>query len=341
MTPLGLVGCAVAGAVLCALLILALRPVLARYALARPNARSSHVVPTPQGAGIAVLIATLIVTASGAVLFIAISEDRWGPLAVLALAAVALAVVGGIDDLRPLPAALRLVLQAGAAAAVVTLALWGRVFPEAIPLGLERLVLAVGLVWFVNLVNFMDGIDWITAAQILPIVGLIAGLGWAGIVPAHVALIAAALGGAMLGFAPFNKPVARLFLGDVGSLPIGLLTGWMLIELAARTSLVTALLPPLYSIADTGLTLARRVLAGERVWEAHRSHFYQRATGNGLSVLAVDATVLLLNMLLAALALASIRWPSWPAQALCLALSCGAVAWVLRLFAQPRSGTAA
>ena len=83
----------------------------------------------------------------------------------------------------------------------------------------------------------------------------------------------------MIGFAPFNKPVARMFLGDVGSLPIGLLFGWLLIVLAGRGHLAAALLLPLYYLADATITLLRRFAAGEPIMQAHRSHFYQRAIG--------------------------------------------------------------
>ena len=91
----------------------------------------------------------------------------------------------------------------------------------------EQAFLILGGVWFVNLVNFMDGLDWITVAEMVPITGAIAILGSMRIA-VLVGFVALALCGALLGFAPFNKPVARLFLGDVGSLPIGLLVGWML-----------------------------------------------------------------------------------------------------------------
>jgi UDP-N-acetylmuramyl pentapeptide phosphotransferase/UDP-N-acetylglucosamine-1-phosphate transferase len=114
------------------------------------------------------------------------------------------------------------------------------------------------------------------------------------------------LAGALLGFAPFNRPVARLFLGDVGSLPIGLLSGWCLLELACRQHVAAALLLPLYYLADATITLFRRVAAGERFWDAHRSHFYQRATDNGWSVKQVVTRVFLLNLLLAGLAAISV-----------------------------------
>ena len=100
------------------------------------------------------------------------------------------------------------------------------------------------------------------------------------------AVVALALCGALLGFAPFNKPVARLFLGDVGSLPIGLLVGWMLLQLAGTGALAAAILLPLYYLMDATITLLRRLARREKVWEAHRSHFYQKATDNGFSALA-------------------------------------------------------
>jgi UDP-N-acetylmuramyl pentapeptide phosphotransferase/UDP-N-acetylglucosamine-1-phosphate transferase len=83
-------------------------------------------------------------------------------------------------------------------------------------------------------VNFMDGIDWMTVAEVLPVTAGLAILGVLGALPPYGIIAALALFGATLGFAPFNRPVARLFLGDVGSLPLGLLIGWLLLLLAAR-----------------------------------------------------------------------------------------------------------
>ena len=319
-------------ALLSALLIVTLRPLLVRYALARPNARSSHRVPTPQGGGIAVVGASLLV--AGAVLLAAGMPA--GALPVVAVAALALAVVGAVDDIRPLPAGPRLLLQAAAVAAVV----WasdGRVLPEAVPLGLERTLLVIGGVWFVNLVNFMDGLDWITVAEMVPVTAAIAVLGAAAGAPMAVVCLALALCGACLGFAPFNKPVARLFLGDVGSLPIGLLVGWMLLELAAAGALAAALLLPLYYLMDATITLLRRLARGERVWEAHRSHFYQKATDNGFSALSVSAHVLGVNIALAGLAAVTLFWPSGVVQIAALAVGLVLVGLVLRRFSRPRS----
>ena len=121
-------------------------------------------------------------------------------------------------------------------------------------------------------------------------------LGLLGEFPASATLVAAALCGAMLGFAPFNRPVAKVFLGDVGSLPIGLLLGWCLLQLAWRQQFAAALLLPLYYLLDATVTLLRRLARREPFWAAHRSHFYQRATDNGFTVWRVVGEVFALNI---------------------------------------------
>lgn len=276
-----------------------LMPLLQRYALARPNARSSHKIPTPQGAGIAVIAATLVV-------IVVLSAVTKTEVSISALAATLfIAVVGAMDDIRSLPVSTRLLAQAIAVGAI--LSAWPadiRVFPPG-PLWVERGVLLLAGIWFVNLVNFMDGLDWMTVAEAIPVAGALVALGYLGHVPPTTVMVAGALGGALLGFAPFNRPVARVFLGDVGSLPIGLLLGWCLLELAYRGQLAAALLLPLYYLSDATLTMFRRLVAGEKVWAAHRSHFYQRATNNGFSVLNVVGIVFGLNLVLVALAIAS------------------------------------
>ena len=293
-------------AILCALLIAALLPLLRRYALARPNARSSHSVPTPQGAGIAVIAATVCCCLAG----IAVGSPYTPALPVVLGAAVAMALLGAIDDIRAIQVAPRLIVQALLVGIVIGAIPDGvRVF-SALPLLAERaLLLAAGL-WFVNLTNFMDGIDWMTVAGFIPLTaGLVLCARYAGL-PSDIPVLAIALCGAVLGFAAFNRPVASVFLGDVGSLPLGLLSGWLLVLLAGHGHLVAALLLPLYAIADATITLLQRVQKGERFWEAHRTHFYQRATARGFSVMQVVIRVFILNIVLAALALATIQWPT-------------------------------
>ena len=159
----------------------------------------------------------------------------------------------------PIPVLPRLLLQGAAVAAVILAAPEHLRIVPACPLWLERGLLLLAGLWFVNLVNFMDGLDLMTAAEIVPITGAVVLLGWLGELPASTTIVAAALFGAMLGFAPFNRPVAKIFLGDVGSLPIGLLVGWCLLQLAWHQQFAAALLLPLYYLADATVTLLRRM----------------------------------------------------------------------------------
>jgi UDP-N-acetylmuramyl pentapeptide phosphotransferase/UDP-N-acetylglucosamine-1-phosphate transferase len=173
-----------------------------------------------------------------------------------------------------------------------------------------------------------------TVAEVVPATAAIVLLGWLGEVPVMPTIVAATL--AMLGFAPFNRPVARVFLGDVGSLPIGLLLGWCLLDLAWHQHVAAALLLPLYYLADATLTLLQRMARREPFWAAHRTHFYQRATDNSYTVSAVVTEVFALNILLAALALASVWLNSAIAQLILLAMGVGAVAFLLYRFSRPK-----
>ncbi|MBR0730751.1 glycosyltransferase family 4 protein [Bradyrhizobium japonicum] len=307
------------------------RPLLRRYALARPNARSSHRIPTPQGAGIAVITATLLVASAWA---------AWANLAIppaLIIATIVIALVGFADDIVSLPVLVRLALQAACVGAVVfTAPETARIVP-ALPLALERGLILLAGVWFVNLVNFMDGLDLMTVAEVVPVTAALLLLGLLGDLSWPAALIATALCGAMLGFAPFNRPVAKVFLGDVGSLPIGLLLGWCLLELAWQGQPAAALLLPAYYLVDSTITLFRRIARREQFWSAHRSHFYQRATDNGFTVRRVIGDVFALNLLLAVLAVVTVRASSTSITWLALVAGAIAIGFVLRRFSRPQA----
>jgi len=323
-------------AAMSALLIVALLPWLKRYALAKPNARSSHRTPTPQGGGIAVIAATL-----GAVA-VALAIFSRGALLDLSLPKVLAAVLimtclGAFDDIRPLPAGLRLILQAMVIAGVIyTLPDQLRVVPQ-LPWWLERLLLLIGGLWFVNLVNFMDGIDWMTVAEVIPITATLTVLGTAGALPSYGTVLALALGGAMIGFAYFNRPTAKIFLGDVGSLPTGLIIGWLLLLVAGGGHLVAAVVMPLYYLADATITLFRRLVRREPFWEGHRTHFYQRATAKGFTTMAVVARVFAVNIGLGILAVISVIVPGRPSEIAALSVGAVLVAWLLVTFERGRA----
>lgn len=316
--------------ILCIFLISLLLPLLQRHALVRPNERSSHRVPTPQGGGLPVVAATLIASVAALNAFGAQPDQE---MLALALMAVFLGVVGAWDDLKPISVSMRLVLQSIAIVGILlSIPPDVRICPTT-NLLTERLLIAIAALWFVNLVNFMDGLDWLTVAEVVPVTAVLVMIG--GIqaaLPWETTLVAAALCGGILGFAPFNKPVARLFLGDAGSLPVGLLLGWCLLRLAASGHLAAAILLPMYYLGDGTITLARRTIARKPIWQSHREHFYQRATDNGFTPRQIASEVFLLNVFLGVLALISIAYGRLAINVAAFAVGAVAVAFLLRRF---------
>jgi UDP-N-acetylmuramyl pentapeptide phosphotransferase/UDP-N-acetylglucosamine-1-phosphate transferase len=321
-------------------LVKALMPLMQHYALARPNARSSHAIPTPQGGGLAVMIATVLVV----VVMLVLTAKRhpvdftwpYQPVALLC-GVVSLVAVGMADDILQLGVKLRLVVQVLAAAFIVLALPVDLIFVSWLPMTIIKILLGIGLVWFINLTNFMDGIDGITVAEIVPIlIGVLLILHLdvyvVGRQSALVEVPALALLGGLLGFAPYNRHVAKVFLGDVGSLPIGALVGWYLIILAGRGHWAAAIILPLYYLTDATLTLGRRWWRGENLAEAHRSHFYQLATQRGFSVPAVTGRIWLLNSILVLLAIVAVLRPSLPNNLLALACAVVATGWLLVQF---------
>ena len=311
-----------AAALLCAALTRLLWPAFERYAIAKPNARSSHKTPVPEGGGIPVIAAALAVT--GLALWL---SPRAGAAWLLPVgaAAILLSLTGALDDILKLPVLPRLALQfAGVSLAVFTAPAEWRLFEGYAPIIAERTLCVVLGVWFVNLANFMDGIDWITSAEFVPLTLAIAVFGALGKVSPASQLLAAALCVALLGFAPFNKPPAKLFLGDGGSLPIGLLAAALLFDLACHGAIIAAIILPLYYICDATFTLLKRLARREPVWKAHRQHAYQRAVDSLWPVKNVSGAILGLNLALAGLAALALQpgpaWLPWAALAAALAL---------------------
>ncbi len=300
-----------------------------RVILDRPNPRSSHAVATPRGGGLAV---SGVVLAAWALIALAHADPAPRDWVVPGLA-LGLVGVSWLDDLRGVSVGLR----PGAQALAVGVALavmpgLGQVFQGWLPVWLDVAATALLWVWFVNLFNFMDGIDGITGVE----------TGFIGLGVAAVALITGwdavqafyglTLAAAALGFLAWNWHPAKVFLGDVGSVPLGFLAGWLLLGAAAAGHWVAALILPLYYLADASLTLARRTRARQRLWEAHKRHFYQRAHQGGLSHAAVVHRIIAANLALLALALASLAgfgpapWLALAAAGLTVALLLGHLA---------------
>jgi len=324
----------IVSAALTIVLILAVEPLLVRYVMARPNARSSHAVPTPQGGGIAVMLAVIVVCAT-VLLNVPGIPDRI-PLLQVLVAAFGLSLLGLTDDARALSVPWRFIGQ-GLAALIVIFSLPPGLafFPDILPLVVERALLAIGIVYFVNAVNFLDGIDMITMAQVVPMTLGAAILTLLGHLPISAGVLAVALLGGMVGFFPFNKHKAKLFLGDAGSLPIGLFLAYLLI-LVADANMPAALLFALYTLSDSMVTLCKRAWRGEHVFSAHRSHYYQRAILGGYRVTDVSGLVFLLGLLLAALGIAVVLLNSIMADIVLFAVGAACTASVLYAFGRGR-----
>jgi Fuc2NAc and GlcNAc transferase len=283
-------------------LALALTWVLRRYALARsiidiPNARSSHSVPTPRGGGVAIVVAFLAALlwlhGSGALA----PEATWALFGAGALTAV----LGFLDDHGHIAARWRLLGHFSAAAWAL---LWLGGLPPLTVFGSELHMGWLGhglalfyLVWMLNLYNFMDGIDGIAGVEAittcLGVCVLYALAGAEALIPAPLILAAT-----VAGFLFWNFPPARIFMGDAGSGFLGIALGILSLQAAwVSSDLFCAWLILLgVFIVDATVTLLRRLLRGDKVYEAHRSHAYQYASRRLGRHLPVTLTVLSINL---------------------------------------------
>jgi UDP-GlcNAc:undecaprenyl-phosphate GlcNAc-1-phosphate transferase len=271
-----------------------------------PSERSSHVVATPRGGGIACLIGLV-----GAILLA--PGVGTGPKLLLVFSVGAFAVLGFADDLHNLRVRVRLGAQIAIAAGSSGWAIGVHLPTSLLSIG-TMVVAAVGLVWivaYVNAFNFMDGINGLAGAA-----GAVAGATFAVIGlnrgDATLAVGGAAVGGASLAFLPWNFPSARFFLGDVGSYLLGGTTALLLIVgLRARVPLEALFGPEVIFLADTGWTLLGRISRGEDWTSPHRTHVYQQlqVAGTSHTRTTVGVTVVILaTSLLGLVSLAGNPW---------------------------------
>jgi UDP-N-acetylmuramyl pentapeptide phosphotransferase/UDP-N-acetylglucosamine-1-phosphate transferase len=266
-----------------------------RRILDRPNERSSHKEPTPRGGGIAVLAVLLpawFLTSSG----------LWPQL----MGALALAAIGWWDDLKSISPWPRLVVQIAA----VALGLWG-LYPLSdgqftgglLSQPFDAILAGLAWLWFINLFNFMDGMDGIAGGEAVSIgLGLTVIALWIGGF-GDLAALSIALIGSVLGFLHWNWHPAKIFLGDVGSQALGYLIGFLLLRTAGDGAWAAALILPLYYWVDATWTLLRRGFARENIFAAHAQHFYQQSLRRGRRHDQVAGAILLANLALVLFAL--------------------------------------
>lgn len=279
-----------------------LTAVLRRYALAKsiidiPNDRSSHVVPTPRGGGVAIVISFL-----AALALLASEQNFTDVLIALSGSGALIAIIGFMDDHGHIAARWRL-LGHFIAAGWAMFWLGGlpplEVFGWTLHLAwFGSVIAAIYLVWLLNLYNFMDGIDGIASVEAIC---ACAGISLLCVVGGftQLAILPLLLAGAVAGFLYWNFPPARIFMGDAGSGFLGIILGVLSIQAAwASSQLFWCWLILLgVFIVDATFTLVRRLARGDKVYEAHRSHAYQFASRKYGKHLPVTLAVAALNLL--------------------------------------------
>lgn len=252
---------------------------LRRNILDIPNLRSSHERPTPRGGGLAVVVVVLVGSLAAASDRLVLTSD---PLTIL-IGTAAVAAVGWIDDNRGLSARIRLIAQT----IVSGWTTWRLGGLPALALGEEVLYVGVagyalatfGVVWSINLFNFMDGIDGFAGSQAALVFGTFS-LILLRNGDFDLALVSGVASAASVGFLWWNWSPAKIFMGDVGSGALGYLAASLALagEKRGTASLIVCCLIAAVLVADASVTLLRRIARGERVTQAHRSHAYQRLT---------------------------------------------------------------
>jgi Fuc2NAc and GlcNAc transferase len=295
----------------------ALTGVIRRHALRRglldvPNRRSSHSVATPRGGGAAIVCA--VIAADSALVLLGHMDV---PLFVAMLGGIPVACVGYLDDRRGVAPSVRLLVHFGAAG-------WALAWLGGLPpiqvgshtylFGAFGYVLgAIGIVWTLNLFNFMDGIDGIAGSEaaFVALAGTMLATLPAG---GSDAVAAAVLGTSCIGFLVWNWPPARIFMGDVGSGYVGFMIAVLALGFGRHDTVglfVWVILGGVFFV-DATVTFCRRLLRGEAVQVAHRSHAYQWLSRAWASHLRVTLLVILVNVIwILPLAYAALRAPQY------------------------------
>ncbi|MDX1974607.1 MAG: glycosyltransferase family 4 protein [Rickettsiales bacterium] len=287
-----------------------------------PKLRGNHKTPTPRGGGIAVTFAIIICMSIADIHFAII------------LSALLLAAISLLDDLIQVPSGVRLLVQI-MAVAIALITIDTPLFGGILPIWLERCILGLLWIWFTNAFNFMDGIDGISAAEMMAIGGGAAlVVVMMGAFPSSLSLYGIIIAAAGCGFIWWNWQPAKIFLGDVGSIPIGFLLGYLLLLTSLNGHIYAALILPAYYIADSSITLFQRISRGERIWVAHSEHYYQKAVRSGRSHGAVVRYITCLNIILVCLAIYAELLPELAPFILCAAYL--AVTMLLKFFAHTK-----
>ena len=285
----------------------------------KPSERSNHIIPTPKGAGL--ILIPLVIFSTLLVFF----WDRghyqeWLPFFICALI---LMIMSFIDDIKNLSSKLRLTIQLSCVIFSIFFFIDEIKVSSSLLGVLEHtgesklfldffliILFSIAWMWIINLFNFMDGMDGITASQVCIFslgINFLSLFDFLDIQFQHLSLIIFSV---FFGFFIYNKPPAKIFLGDVGSIPIGYIVGLILIKCIVTNQLFIPLIILLmYHILDSTITLLFRILKGQNILQAHSTHFYQKILRAGYSHKFVLNKLLILYILLFCLSLISTLYP--------------------------------
>lgn len=262
-----------------------------------PGERSNHKIAVPRGGGIAIMVTSIIV------LFVCIWLYQLN-FAHLIMAIMIVGAISFIDDVHGLSPLTRSVFHI---IAIITLM-------QTLPTEVNPylwLFFVFGLYVFMNFYNFMDGIDGSATVGAIHIgfsTFIIAFLDKKVLLPKEISVIALVIIGTSCAFLLFNWSPAKAFLGDVGSITLGLICGWLMINLFVCGYMASSVIIPMYYMADSGLTLLIRIWKKKKIWSSHSEHFFQKAVRMGNSHAQVTSRIIIVNCILFVLSLLAMHY---------------------------------
>ena len=273
-----------------------------------PSQRKNHINPIPRGGGITIISIILLCC----ITMLNLQYPSNHHFIYLIIAILICATISLLDDILTISILLRICFQALAIYFAINF------LPEynsnlllhSIPLIVEKFLVALALLGFINIYNFMDGIDGLAASQTIYIAIIV--LIFTIIDPQiniSVSYLCMSIIGACSGFLIYNWHPAKIFMGDVGSVTLGLICGWLLLNLAIHRYIAAAIIIPGYYLADGITTIIKRLVQKKKIWQAHSEHYYQLAVRKGKSHSQVTKKIIYCNLILGILSLFSINYP--------------------------------
>jgi len=278
----------------------------------RPSDRRAHDRITPRGGGLFIVIILVI----GLIAFEYLTKNTFNNSLKFIPIFLVISTISFLDDLRPINVFIRLVIHMSCAGLSVFLFLYPTsLFYHILPFGIDFIIATLLFTSFLNIYNFLDGLDGMTSIESIHLsitILIISVLNFDIIINVDLIIVISVITlGCSIGFLIFNWHPAKIFLGDVGSISLGFLLGFCLLLISASDPrlFIACVIASLYYIGDGGLTILIRLINKEKIWEPHLKHFFQKAVKNGMSTKQIIARVIICNFLLMLLAINALYYP--------------------------------